>query len=114
MPVTTQTRMVSPVVLAQSWRVRVLRRVVALLAFTAFVAGMLAAAGYSELVLLFAPFAAAGLVCATALWPLRRLRPWRVGPVAAHGVGAASRATARTSLAAGRTARRGAAKVPPA
>jgi hypothetical protein len=106
--------MVSPVVLAESRRVRLLRRAAAVVAFTAFVAGMLAAAGYPELVLLFAPYAAAGVLCATALWGLWRLHPWRLVPVAARGVGAASRATARGSAGASRVVYRTGAKAPAA
>src|SRR4051794_33435415 len=107
MPGTTQTRMVSPVVLAETRRVRLLRRAAALLAFAAFIAGILVAVGYPEVVLLFAPFAAAGVVCATALWGLWRARRWRVVRVAAHGVDSASRVRVRT-------VRRVAATVPPA
>jgi hypothetical protein len=96
MPVSTQTRAVSPVTLArQSARARLLRRVVALGALGLFVAGMLVAAGFGAFVVTALPFVVAAVIAAGAVWLLRRSRPWRIARPVARGVAHATASVAR-------------------
>jgi hypothetical protein len=113
MPASTQTRIVSPVVHAESRRVRFLRRAFALLAFAAFVAGILIASGFPELVVAAAPFVAAAGVAVGAVWILLHLRPWRVVPAAGHAVAYAGRGVGGGATRVGHMTRRGAVAVPP-
>jgi len=113
MPASTQTRIVSPVVLAESRRTRFLRRTFALLAFAAFVAGILIASGYPELVVAAAPFVAAGGIAFAVLWALLHLRPWRVARPVGHAVAVAGRGVGTSATWAGRTTKRSAVAVPP-
>jgi hypothetical protein len=113
MPASTQTRIVSPVVLAESRRTRVLRRTFALLAFAAFVAGILVASGFPELVVAAAPFVAAGGVAVGVVWALLHVRPWRVARPAGHAVAVAGRSVGGSATWAGRVTKRGAVAVPP-
>ena len=113
MPASTQTRIVSPVVLAESRRVRLLRRAFALLAFAAFVAGILIASGFPELVVAAAPFVAAGGIAIGVLWALLHLRPWRVARPVGRAASVTGRGVGGGAAWAGRVTRRGAAAVPP-
>jgi hypothetical protein len=103
MPVSTQTRAVSPVTLArQSARGRLLRRIVALGALGLFVAGMLVAAGFGAFVVTALPFVAAAVLAGGAAWLVRRSRPWRIARPVARGVAHTMATVARP---AGRLAR---------
>jgi len=113
MPASTQTRIVSPVVLAESRRTRLLRRAFALLAFAAFVAGILVASGFPELVVAAAPFVAAAAIAVGLLWVLLQLRPWRVARPVWHAVAVMGRGVGSGTAWAGRATKRGAVAVPP-
>jgi hypothetical protein len=119
MPVSTQTRAVSPVTLARhSARGRLLRRVVALGALGLFVAGMLVAAGFGALVVTALPAVAAAVIAAGAAWLLWRSRPWRIArPVArtvAHVTAAVARSTERLTRATGSSVARALTNAPTA